>query len=99
MAHTSRKPSAIKPLVAALFGQGKSKSEIARTTHVDRQTVTRILSDPVTQAEMRRLERAAATPAPSAPQRSTARAGAPTPAGPQYKIPLDVVPLETRKIT
>ena len=96
----SRKPPATLRAIARLRVQGRSKSAIARELGIDRQTVTRNLSDPVTQAEMGKLkqqqERAAVTPAP---QRSTPHVGAPTPAGPQYKVPLEVVPLEMRRIT
>ena len=43
---TSNKPPAVKAAVLARYVAGDSKSKIARGLHIDRETVTRILSEP-----------------------------------------------------
>ena len=42
---TSTKPPAVKAAVLAKYEEGKPRAQIARELHIDRETVTRILTE------------------------------------------------------
>jgi hypothetical protein len=102
----SRKPRAIKREIARLLFEGRSLSEIGRTLKIDRHTVSRNSTDEFVQAEIQKLQRAEQER--TAPPR-TAAAAAKLGRAQQLQIeqrtekyrrvPLDVVPLASRRLT